>query len=207
MVYPRPRPRFEGRLISAQSPRAALGPPSAQSPFAACRCDRHAEDVTRLLAGHCSHFIAPTGSCAKPLPSCCPWLCLWLQVFAGCCQPLLRNGPSRRYPCRSCPACLDLHSGCSRGARARYFPRDNGLPQVETRSAQSQSPRQLLLSGYKFRSCRHLPTFRPTSLLATQVAPTLASCDVGQPWLLPPRISRFVSSPCSGYAHRPNPGN
>jgi hypothetical protein len=29
---------------------------------------------------------------------------------------------------------------------------------------------------------------------------------VGQPWLLHPPLSRFVTSPCSGYANRPNPG-
>jgi len=61
--------------------------------------------------------------------------------------------------------------------------------------------------GSGFRSCSHSLMFKPTSLLATPIAPTLASCDAGRPWLLHPRISRFVTSPCSGYAHRPNPGN
>ena len=184
-----------------------MGPPSIQSPFAACRRYRHAGDVQRLLIGSYSHFIAPTGSCAKPLPSCRLWHSLLRQVFAGCCQPLLRSGSSRRYLCRSLLACLDPYSGGSQGARARYFPRDIGLPLLGTGSAHSRCSRQLLLSGEKSRSCSHSPTFRPTSLLATQVAPTLASRDAGRPWLLRPRISQFVTSPCSGYAYRPNPGN
>jgi hypothetical protein len=46
-----------------------LGLPSAQSPFAACRCDRHAEDVTRLLA----QDITPTSSLLRAhAPNRCP---------------------------------------------------------------------------------------------------------------------------------------
>ena len=111
-------PSFPAAFSSAQCPRAALGPPSAQSPFAAGRRYRHAEDVTRPLAEHYFHFIAPTGSCAKPLPSCRLWHRLLRPVFAGCCQPLLRSGPSRRYLCRSF-ACVSgpiprLLPGCTR---------------------------------------------------------------------------------------------
>jgi hypothetical protein len=108
-----------------------LGPPSAQSPFAACRRYRHAEDVMRLLAEHYFHFIAPTGSCARPLPSRRPWQCLWLQVFAGCCQPLLRNGPSRRYLCRSFCTCLDPYSGSPQGAFPVSSPGTLAFPALE----------------------------------------------------------------------------
>src|SRR5262249_57662375 len=34
-------------------------------------------------------------------------------VCAGCCQPLLGEGPSRRYLCASFPACLDPYPGTS----------------------------------------------------------------------------------------------
>jgi hypothetical protein len=68
-------------------------------------------------------------------------------------------------------------------------------------------PQQLLPLGYLFRGCSHSLLFRPASLLATPIAPTLTSRDVGQPWLLHPRLSRFVTSPCSGYANRPKPSN
>ena len=68
----------------------------------------------------------------------------------------------------------------------------------------SQIPQQPLQLGSRFRSCSHSFMFRPARLLATPVAPTLAPCGAGQPWLLRPRTSRFVTSPCSGYANRPN---
>src|SRR5215472_6954836 len=45
--------------------------------------------------------------------------------------------------------------------------------------------------------------FRPLSLLASQIAPTAASFPTGQPRLLRPGISCFVTSARSGYAIRP----
>ncbi len=59
-----------------------------------------------------------------------------------------------------------------------------------------------LLYGSSFRGCSHSLMFRPPVLLATQIVPTAAFA--GQPWLLLPRISRFVTSPSRGYASRPN---
>src|SRR5262249_14104031 len=46
--------------------------------------------------------------------------------------------------------------------------------------------------------------FRPAGLLTTQVAPTATVSAVGQPWFLRPSLSRFVTSPCPGYANRLN---
>ena len=37
-------------------------------------------------------------------------------VYAGCCEPLLHRGPSRRYLCASFLACLDPYPGGSCGA-------------------------------------------------------------------------------------------
>jgi len=99
LVYPQPRPCFEDRSISAQCPRTILEPPSAQSPFATIRCYRLVGDVAHLLGGRYPTFVAHTGSCARPLPSSRLWWSLVREVFAGCCQPLLRNGSSRRYLC------------------------------------------------------------------------------------------------------------
>ena len=129
-VCPQTRPRFEGRLLSAQSPSTTLGPPSAQSPFATSRCYRRVGDVVHLLGGRYPTFIAPTGPCARPLPSPRFWLRLVRGIFAGCGQPLLRNGPSRRYLCRSIRTCLDPYSGSPQGACTRFFPQDIGLPRV-----------------------------------------------------------------------------
>ncbi len=63
-----------------------------QSPFAQARRYRPWGDVSRLLGGHYSSFLAPTGSCANPVAS--PLLRLSaslgesLQVATSpCCQP------------------------------------------------------------------------------------------------------------------------
>jgi hypothetical protein len=100
------------------------------------------------------------------------------MVFAACCQPLLGTGPSRRYLCRSFPACLDLYSGCSRGARARCFPRDIGLPRILSGSARRGIPTATSVGGV-FRSCSHSLMFRPAGLLATPVAPASRLAALG----------------------------
>jgi hypothetical protein len=105
------------------------------------------------------------------LPSTRLRLRLARLVFAACCQPLLGTGPSRRYLCQSFPTCLDPYSGCSRGACARYFPQDIGLPRVRTGSAPHFIPTATSVRSH-FRSCSHLLMFRPAGLLATPVAPT-----------------------------------
>ncbi len=66
-------------------------------------------------------------------------------------------------------------------------------------------PAKRVYAGVCFRGCRPFVMFRPPSLLATQVVPTVGYCFYPRPpWFLRPRISRFVTSPSSGYAHRPN---
>ena len=67
-------------------------------------------------------FFAHTGSCARPKSSCGLRFSLMPQVFAGCCQSLLEDGPSRRYLCESFPTCLDPYPGCPYGAFTRFFP-------------------------------------------------------------------------------------
>src|SRR5208337_433601 len=103
-------------------------PPSTQSPFARrghylCRSDLEGRFEERY-----SLFFAHTGSCASPRSSHClqPWPRQW--VFAGCCQPLLERGPSRRYLCESFPGCLDPCHGGMPGAPAHFFPGIVGLP-------------------------------------------------------------------------------
>lgn len=131
-------------------------------------CRRHPASPRRtLLPLHRSYGLMRQ--------TCCPpsgfGSGLAQKVFAGCCQPLLGTGPSRRYLCQSFPTCLDLYSGCSQGARARYFPQDIGLPREWSGSARRGSPTATSV-GTTFRSCSHLLMFRPTGLLATPVAPT-----------------------------------
>jgi hypothetical protein len=85
---------------SAQGPRATLGPPSAQSPFAARRRYRHAGGVQRPLVEHYFHFIAPTGSCAEPPHSCR----LRHRLLApGLCRLLSAPAARRFFPTLSLP--------------------------------------------------------------------------------------------------------
>ena len=72
-------------------------------------------------------FIAPTGSCARPKPSCFLQHPLGQQVFAGCRKPLLGNGPSRRYLCNPYMVAWTLTPRCFPGAFTRFFPVNIGL--------------------------------------------------------------------------------
>ena len=58
-----------------------------------------------------------------------------------------------------------------------------------------------------FRGCRYFLMFRPPSLLTPQIVPTAAHTGAGQPGLLRPGLSCFVTSTRTGYANRPNTGN
>jgi hypothetical protein len=78
--------------------------------------------VYRLLRGHYSPVIAPTDSCVNPV-----WLSstsafgLVRGVFAGCYQPLLLPGFSRRYFCESFPRCPSPYPGGLLSAFAWFF--------------------------------------------------------------------------------------
>jgi hypothetical protein len=157
-------------------------------------------NVTHPVSRHYPAFIATIGSCANPKPSHRLGVTLGQRVFAGRCQPRLGVGPSRRSLCESFSACLDPYPGGSCGAHTRFFPQDIGLPDVRTRSAPGNIHTAISVWAC-FRGCSHSLMFRPADLLATPIAPT-AVLSTGQPWLLRPSLSRFVTSPCPGYANR-----
>ena len=62
------------------------------------------------------------------------------RYYAGCSEPRLEDGGSRRYLCGSVPRCLDLYPGGVLGARTHYFPTTIGLPPVPMRSAHRNNP-------------------------------------------------------------------
>jgi hypothetical protein len=53
-----------------------------------------------------------------------------------------------------------------------------------------------------FRGCRYSLMFRPPSLLSPQIVPTAALTAAGQPGILRPGLSCFVTSTRTGYANR-----
>jgi hypothetical protein len=94
------------------------------------------------------------------------------QVFAGCHQSLLEDGPSRHYLCNPCVGAWTPTPQCSSGALARFFPEDNGLTSDVTGSAHQTLPIMQLQPGIEFRGCSHSLMFRLPRSLDHQVAPT-----------------------------------
>src|SRR6266581_4727573 len=89
-----------------------MEPPSAQSPFAQCRYSPTGETCTSspartLLPGHRSYGLIRQSRLALPSFG----LSLVQEVFAGCYQPLLPPGSSRRYPCEPFLGCLVPYHG------------------------------------------------------------------------------------------------
>jgi hypothetical protein len=86
-----------GPGISSSKSGPVPEPPSAQSPFARSRRYRPRQGVQHLVGGHYPSVLARMGSCDRPNSSVRLRLPLVRAIFAGCCQPLLEVGPSRRY--------------------------------------------------------------------------------------------------------------
>jgi len=185
-----------------------MEPPSAQSPFAQCRYSPTGETCTpsparTLLLGHRSYGLIRQSRLALLSFG----LSLVQEVSAGCFQPLLPPGSSRRYLCESFLGCLVPYHGGPTECVYLFLP-----------PCRRPSPREVwvgfpLLSanttsrGGCFRGCRHFFMFRPPSLLVSQVVPTAAQTAAGQPRLLHPGRTCFVASARTGYASRPNTGN
>jgi hypothetical protein len=163
--------------------------------------------VDRLLQGHYSSVIAHTDSFAKPV-----WLSspsaihLVRGVCAGCYQPLLPPGSSRRYLCESFLRCLSPCPGGPLSAFAWFFLSVIGLPHLWIGSASRFCPRTRF-SAVTFRGCSYFFMFRPPILLASQTVPTAASFLTGQPRLLHPSRTCVVTSARIGHAIRPTSGN
>jgi hypothetical protein len=182
-VCSRTRSRFEVRPFPAQRPGVHLEPPSAQSPFAFPGRYPSKRGVQRHVGGRYSSFVAHTGSCVRPTPSRLLWLSLVWRVFAGCCQPLLVDGPSRRYLCGSFPGCLDLSHGGPRGAHGRYFPPGVGLPRALPTGRQPTTICfKRLHAGPHFAGCRHSLRSGLQVCLPPRSSPPLRISSARRPW-------------------------
>jgi len=169
------RPGQPRRYAGFIKPATALTrtPPSAQSPFAPCRCYRHRErrvppPQRTLLLRHSYYELMRQTRLA----------------------PLAFDSASRlRSPCKLLPA--PAASGLFPTLALRIFPMMPGplsrrladctclvlpLPQrpspLKNGSAYRNIPLKRLHSGAGFRDCSHFFMFRPHSLLATLIAPT-----------------------------------
>src|SRR5262249_8706412 len=88
-----------------------------------------------------------------------------------------------------------------------FLPRHHRPSPENHGSASRVCPATYDFSQVAFRGCRYFVMFRPPSLLAPQIVPTAANTPAGQPGLLRPGTSCFVTSTRSGYANRPNTSN
>lgn len=146
---------------------------------------------------------ARTGSCARPRSSLHLGGLLRCIIFAGCCEPLLHQGPSRHYPLRIC----SLHAWTPTpvlfpGARARFFPGNIGLPDIMTGSAPHPSP----LSDFRAAHLSGLQSFADVQACTAARHPGRShrGISAGQPWLLHPSTLHVVTFVQFGYACRPN---
>lgn len=152
-VCPQTRPRFEGRLLSAQSPRTTLGPPSAQSPFATIRCYRLVGDVVHLLGGRYPAFIAPTGSCARPIALPPP---LASPRARGLCRLRPALAAQRPFPTLSLPNYPYVSGPLLRwppGCLHPFLPKGHWPSPRLNRVGASQIPQQPLQLSRRFLSC------------------------------------------------------
>ena len=86
------------------------------------------------------------------------------QVFAGCCEPLLEDGPSRRYLCGPCTGAWVRTSPRPNGACVRCFPLGIGLP-LGSRGSARETSRNTAFRAGKFRGCNHSVMFRLPCML------------------------------------------
>ena len=146
----RARPRIKGRGYSSSksgpNPGTAKYPEPLCPPWvlpAAAKCLASRQSELPLL--HRSYGLMRQ---TKILLT--DFVFLIRKVFAGCCQPLLEVGPSRRYLC-------DLYIGAwtrtpprSIGASVRFYPIDIGLSLGSRRSARETIPQHSFMRGFIF---------------------------------------------------------
>jgi hypothetical protein len=127
-------------------------------------------------------------------------------VLAGCYQPRLLAGPSRRYCLRVFPRMPELPLAVPLSALAWFFPSVIGLPQESIASASHFSPRTRLFTG----AISGLQLFRyvqASQLLASRIAPTAVSFPTGQLRRLLPSRTCVVAFARIGYAIGQTTGN
>ena len=178
-----------------------LCPTSVLPPLGRCEC--------HLLRGRYPSVIAPTGSCATPVGlSPASAFSLVRRVSGRLYAVPAAHGSFPTLSLRIFPWMLDpvprRYTVCSH----LFLPRCHrpspseewvGFPRFVPRITTSRRP--------VFRGCRYSFMFRPPSLLSPQIVPTAAHTAAGQPGILRPGLSCFVTSTRTGYANRPNTGN
>lgn len=121
-----------------------------ESPFAPGRRYLPERGVHHHVDQHYPIVLALSDSCARPSSSGVFAFRLLVPVFAGCCEPLLDSGRSRRYLCNPYVGAWPPIPPRLISALARFFPVNNGLTSVVIRSAREKTPAMQLLQGRYF---------------------------------------------------------
>ena len=122
-----------------------------------------------------------------------------LQVAAS---SLLGTDSSRRYLRKSFLRCLALNPDGPTECIYLFLPRRH-RPSLDPSQVGFPFHPRTQFSTVRFRGCRRtVLTFKPPSLLVSQIAPTAATF-AGRPRLLLPGRTCFVASARTGYAIRP----
>jgi len=171
-----------------------------RAPLPGERCYLRQGDVSHRLGQHYPAFVAHIGSCAAPNSSCRFRIPLRRQVFAGCCEPLLQDGASRRYLHNPRVGAWTRTPPLPPGASTRFFPGGIGLTQVPTRSARGSIPAMQLQQGIRFRGCSHSFMFRLPHSLGPPIAPTAEACHPRAAGPFTPRNGRTVTRSNCGIA-------
>jgi hypothetical protein len=161
-------------------------------------CTASCEDIT---PGHGSYRLIPRSRSALPTSA----LGLVRGVSAGCYQPLLPTGPSRRYLCESFPRCLGPCHGGSAECTCLFLPPRHRPSPVHYRGR---------LPAYTRRNDFMTDRFFETAAISLCSGPQVCSpprsflplrlIAARQPRLLRPSKACFVASACIGYANHPS---
>jgi len=168
--------------------------PSAQSSFAWHERYSRQGDVLHHLEGRYPFFLAPTSSCAKPVPS--SGIRVSTLISRGPCRLLRASAGIWFFPTLSLPVFPRmLEPLIPPGCRVHLpvsSPTSSAFPKSRLWVGLPESPAKRLRAAGVSRSSLFL-TFRPPGLLATQVSPTATPKGAGQLWLLHPSKSRTVT--------------
>ena len=193
-----------GRSCPAQCP----GPPKdRQVP----RASSHSRGITPCVAAFTPHrwALPHPRRYYRPMrqtPSLSPPTTTGLgrRVFAGCGQPLLGSGPSRRYLCRSFSGCQAPCRGGSSRCTCPLLPSTtSAFPDKGTGRPSRENP----LSDFRAGMISQLQAFR--NVLASRFAchpgrSHRCGLAAGQPWRFHPSTTCVVTFARFGYASRPN---
>ncbi len=135
---------------------------------------------------HCSYWLMRQTKILLPTS-----VSLFRQAFAGCYEPLLEDGPSRRYLCDPCMGAWVRTPPRLVGALVRFFPSSIGLPLGSRGSAPWKLSHNAAFCGKHSRGCNHSFIFRLPYLLGPPTALTVKALALRPPG----RIHRAVLTP------------